>query len=598
MSTPADNTPLAQALAEANRHLQQGDLLGAEQRLQQALQSQPGSAAAHRAMAQLLARGGRTPQALDHMQHATTLEPGSAALRCEYGCLLAHVGQWEPALQQFRDTVALEPTLADGWYFLGITLGRVGRDHEALPALRRARELAPSQTRTLDALAQVEFRAGYPEDALPLWQALAALRPQHEDTLLKLGETLSRVGEHARALAHFSDAARRHPESPGLGMALAQAEEDSGDREAAAAAYERALALRPDWALPLAGLLGLRRGQAAEKHVALARALLAAPGTSDQDRAQLGYALGRVFDARADYPQAMACWHDANAARRREAGEFDLPSLQGRVERTIALFDASLLANAPEGHPDTRPLFIVGMPRSGTTLTEQIIAAHPLAHGCGELPDIALAARHLPSRHGTPQQWPHIVEDLDPAALPAAAARYLAAASRHAPAEARRLVDKAPTNYYQLGLVAMMFPQARVVWCRRDPRDIAISTYGENFSPSERSATRLDGIGHAINLQERLMRHWQSVLPIPILELHYESLVSDPEAQARRLLEFAELPWDPACLAFHQSERGVQTPSRWQVRQPVHTRSVGRWRNYAFALEPLLAVLESRPAAD
>lgn len=597
MSPPTDTSP-ATALADAERHLQQGDLARAGQVLRQLLLAHPASAAAHRAMAQLLARTGQLPPALEHMQRASALEPGSAALRCEFGCLLAHAGRLEPALQQFRDTVALQPTFADGWYFLGITLARLQRDQEAMQPLRRARALAPSQTRTLEALAQVEFRAGHPVDALPLWRELAALRPGHEDTLLKLGESLSRVGEHEAALAHYSAAAERHPDSPGLRMALAQAEEDRGDREAAAAAYERALSLRPDWPVPLAALLGLTRGNAPEPRVQQARALLARTDVPDADRAHLGYALGKVFDARGDYRLAMDCWHEANAARRREAGEFDLASLQARVERTIALFDASMFRQPCDGNPEPRLVFIVGMPRSGTTLTEQILAAHPRAFGCGELPDIALAARHLPSQRGTPQQWPHIVEDLDPSALPAAAARYLAAASRHAPADAERLVDKAPTNYYQLGLVARMFPKARVVWCRRDPRDIAVSTYGEDFSPSERSATRLDGIGHAINLQERLMRHWQAVLPLPILELRYEALVSAPEPEARRLLDFVGLPWDPACLAFHRSERGVQTPSRWQVKQPMHTRSVGRWRNYAFALEPLMAVLASPPDAD
>ena len=150
-------------------------------------------------------------------------------------------------------------------------------------------------------------------------------------------------------------------------------------------------------------------------------------------------------------------------------------------------------------------------------------------------------------------------------------------------------------NFQLLGLIARMFPKARVIWCRRDPRDIAVSIYGENFALTERFATSMAGIGHCINAQIRLMRHWQRIAALPILEVDYEQLVGDLEQQARQLIEFVGLPWDPACLQFHAGERSVQTPSRWQVRQPVHTRSVARWKNYRFALQPLLDVLDSPP---
>ena len=159
------------------------------------------------------------------------------------------------------------------------------------------------------------------------------------------------------------------------------------------------------------------------------------------------------------------------------------------------------------------------------------------------------------------------------------------------PPDALRLIDKAPLNFNELGLISLLFPQARVIWCRRDPRDIAVSVYGENFALEERLASDLADIGHYINQQTRLMRHWQAELPLPVLELRYEDLATDPETQARRLVEFAGLPWDRACLEFHRSERGVQTPSRWQVKQPIYTRSIGRWRHYQDHLAPLLAVL-------
>jgi hypothetical protein len=313
----------------------------------------------------------------------------------------------------------------------------------------------------------------------------------------------------------------------------------------------------------------------------------------------LGYEMGKVFDARAEHAAAMRSWHDANAARRRERGDFDPAALARRIDATITTFDAAFfdrIEAVEDRSDDSRPVFVVGMPRSGTTLTEQILAAHPQVFGAGELLELALIARTLPTADGSPSGWPPPMDALAPGALAGATRRYLDSATRFAPSDAARIVDKEPLNFHLLGLAAAMFPQARVIWCRRDPRDIAISIYGENFSLDEPFATSLQGIGHYIRAQERLMRHWQSVLPLPILELHYETLVTDLEPQAKRLVEFLGLAWDPACLRFHESAGFVQTPSRWQVRQPVHARSIGRWRPYGPDLAPLLAVLADPPA--
>ncbi|KFL36585.1 tetratricopeptide repeat-containing sulfotransferase family protein [Arenimonas donghaensis] len=541
-------------------------------------------------------RAGRGDLAIRHMQRACELVPGSSALRFETGCLLAHVGRATEALDHFQASVELQPDFAEGWHFIGLTLARAGRAAEALAPLRRAHGLDPGNIRVLERLAQLEFDIGDPADALPLWRALAANRPGDPAIELKLGEVLARLDQAEAASALYAKALEREPASAELWMAFAQAEEICGRRDGAETAYERALSLRPGWAFPLAGLLGLRRGQAPEPRIAEAQAVLADPARPDDERALVGYELGKVYDGRGDYPQAMQAWHAANAARRRAQGEPDVEDLARRVDASLAVFDRALFERAAgTGNPDERPVFIVGMPRSGTTLLEQMLAAHPRVHGAGELPDVSLIARALPSRRGRPQQWPHILEDITLESVPAAAQRYLAAALRQAPADTARVIDKYPMNYYLLGLVALMFPKARVIWCRRDPRDVAISIYGENFALAERLATRLDGIGHLVRLQSRMMRHWQSVLSLPILEVHYEEVAADTEAQARRALDFLGLDWDPACLDFHRSERGVQTPSRWQVRQPVHTRSIGRWRHYASELGPLLDVLGDAP---
>lgn len=590
-ATQPPATALQSLLQRAATLLQRGDAANAGVVLQQAVTAHPDSAGAHHAMSIFASRIGRHDIALRHVARAAALAPDQAALQLAHGCLLAHHGQFQSALAPLKASTSLSPENAQAWYFLGITLARCQRDPEALDTLRKARMLAPDSLQIRNALADTEFHAGYPEDALPLWRERAAEQPDDTDVTLKLGETLSRLQYQDQAETIYEQALQRQPDNADLWMAAAQAYEDNGKRDEAEAAYTRSLELRSHWAFPLAGILGLRRGDADEALVVEAVEQCSRNGTPDRDVALVGYELGKVFDARNHFEEAMQCWHQANQARRRMVGEFDFDSLHARVDRMLPVFGADVLARAPLS-AEERPLFIVGMPRSGTTLTEQILAAHSRVHGCGELPHIALIARHLPCESGSTRVWPHIVDDLSAAHLDDATQRYLAAATRHAPDDALRLVDKAPMNYYALGLISWMFPHARIVWCRRDPRDVAISIYGENFSLGERFANRLDSIGRCITLHERLMAHWQKVLPNPILELSYERLVTEPEAQARRLLEFAGLDWDPTCLDFHASERGVQTPSRWQVKQPIHARSVGRWKNYAFALDPLLEQLD------
>ena len=545
-------------------------------------------------VAQAAMRMGQPAFALSAMHQAVQLAPSDADLRFQYACLLAHEGQHSSALEHFYTSVPLQAGNPQAWRLLGVTLQRLGRHAEALKPLRKARELAPDNERVLETLAESEFHAGYPADALPLLQSLWQAKPSEPRRVLRLAETYNRLGRHQDAFTLLERSVPTIGEPDDLLVAMAQTAEDMGDREAAAHAYRAALARRPDWAFPLSGLLGLHRGSVDDALIAQSQSLMADEHLPDPDRALLGYELGKVFDARQRFDEAMSCWHQASAARQRMTGPADIAGYARQINKNIELLTRERLDARRArwaGHPDPRLLFIVGMPRSGTTLTEQILAAHPRGHGGGELPDIGLIVRNLPLEVGRDRTWPECLDDIGDATLRTAAERYLQAATRGAPPAAATLVDKAPLNFLQLGLIELLFPHARVVWCRRDPRDIAVSVYGENFALEERLANALDDIGHYISLQTRLMRHWQSALKLPILELVYEDLARSPEEQARRLIDFAGLPWDPVCLEFHRNDKGVQTPSRWQVKQPIYTRSIGRWRNYETHLEPLLKSL-------
>lgn len=480
---------------------------------------------------------------------------------CADGRQLGKAGDAAGALALFEQATALAPHSAEAWFFTGVTLTQLKRDDEAVFALRRAHALAPAQIAVLGTLAYTEFRRNDLEAAVPLLETLCRLRPADLDARMKLGEALSRLGRPADAARVYRDGTAQAPTAGDLWMALAQAEDEAGDRGAALTAYERALEVRPGWAMPLAGLLAMQRAKADDAHIALAQKWLDAPTLDDDGVATLGYALGKALDGRGDHAGAMAAWQRANTARRRATGSMDRAELAARVDRIL-----KSPIEPGTGSDDPRPVFVVGMLRSGTTLVEQIIATHPHAAGCGELPT-------LPAIAERPR---------DPTVD---AARYLEVAVRRGSPGARRLVDKLPLNFFNLGVAAQLFPNAHVVWCKRDPRDVALSNFSENTALQFPFATDLEDIALYQAAHDRLMRHWQAVLPLPILEIEYEAFVADIEPQARRLIEFLGLEWDPVCLEFHTRQRAVQTPSRWQVRQPVHTGSVGRWRAYREWLE-------------
>ena len=584
-SAPSCLPPDAQAsLADAAAALDSGAMAQAYATLQALVAAHPSDPAVLRLLGSLCRRMRDTPAAITHLSKASAVDPQSPLIALELGQAFAAHGDLANAMRHFEKAAALDPQLFEASLLLGVALLRNAQPAAAIAPLRNARRLQPGHPDALRMLADAEFQAGSPSDALPLWQAVTRARPQDPDARMKLGETLSRLGQHEQAVACFQEALQVMPESADLWMAIAQAHEDAGDRTAASQAYARAAERRPGWAQPLAGMLGLARGKASLELIAQARSLLGNPAQADADRALLGYALGKVQDSLGHYDDAMASWRQANAARRRMTGAYQPEAVEQHVQRLMAVFDADFFArHRPSGSGDERPLFVVGMPRSGTTLTEQILASHSQAFGCGELPDIALILKAVGPG------WPQVADRLDQGLLQRHASAYLQAASRLAPADCLRLVDKAPLNYYNLGLIALLFPKARIVWCRRDPRDIALSIFSENFSFDSQFSTDLADIGHSIRLQTRLMRHWQSVLPLPVLELEYEKLVQSPEVQARRLVDFAGLAWEPGCLEFHRSQRGVQTPSRWQVREPIHARSVGRWRNYGQSMDAVLA---------
>ncbi|MEE4304018.1 MAG: sulfotransferase [Wenzhouxiangella sp.] len=489
----------------------------------------------------------------------------------------------------------------------------IRRAHEAESRLKRgdlegARELFRALARRVDdagiwlRLAEIDAALGQPDRALHALGRAAAVQPRPWQASARIAELFFELGRPDRSLALLEREAARQPGNERLQLLLAQAHEDAGQREAAVEAYQTALRARPGWPAAMGGLLGVARDELREDWLEDARRMLAAGQLDADERAVLGYALGRALERRGDYDGAFDAWRRANELRRRLSGGLDRKGAQLHAERQIERYNPELLARRPElEQPEQTPVFIVGMPRSGTTLLERMLGTHPEAAGYGELPVIGQIARALeqsrPEWPGHPQS---ITEVYPVELLQDMVYRFFEEIRRRGSGEPRFVIDKAPLNFFQAGLISQLFPQARIIVCERDPRDVCLSIFSENFAADQAFSTDLDDLVFFYRRYRGLVEHWKRALPDRVRSVSYETLVDSPEATLRPLLEWIGMPWDDACLDFHTRTGDVATPSRWQVRQPIYRSSIGRWRNFRPHIAPLLKAFgdEAEPSGN
>lgn len=446
-------------------------------------------------------------------------------------------------------------------------------------------------------LAEIEASMGQSERALHALGRAAALQPRPWQASARMAELFFELGRPDRSLALLERETARQPGNERLQLLVAQAREDAGQRDAAIEAYLAALHARPGWPAALGGLLRASREALRQNWIEDARRILAADQLDADERAVLGYSLGRALERRGDYNGAFDAWRRANELRRQLSGGLDRNAARHYANRQIQRYSAGLLASAPElEQPDRIPVFIVGMPRSGTTLLERMLGAHPDAAGYGELPVIGQIARSLERSHPDWPEQPESITQVYPLeSLQAMANQFFEEVGRRGRVTPRFIIDKAPLNFFQAGLIKQLFIQSRIVVCERDPRDVCLSIFSENFATNQTFATDLDDLVVFYREYQRLIEHWHRVLPGQIRTLRYETLVDAPEATLYPLLEWIGMPRDDACLDFHRQHGDVATPSRWQVRQPIYRSSIGRWRNFREHIAPLIDAFGDEP---
>jgi tetratricopeptide (TPR) repeat protein len=545
-------------------------------------------------LGQMLLERHQPEEALVHCREALRLRPGYPEALNNLGNVLRELGRLEQAKACYQQVLRARPRQAMAHNNLGQALQEEGRLGEALACYRQALALEPRSARFLCNLATALHELERDADALALCQRALQADPRYGDAHALLGALLQEAGDGGGARAAYHEALRLKPDGADARLGLGQTLAEEGDLDTALACYREALLHEPRNPGAHAALATSLGRKLPEEDLDAALRLLGAP-MSERQRSALRYGLAHALDGRGRYGEAAEQLRLANAARLqllvRQGKGYDPAAHDRFVGQLTAAFDADYFARVQGwGLDSEEPVVVVGLPRSGTTLTEQVLASHSQVHGAGELRFARDAFDEMPALLGVRAGPADCVGRYSPQAVRAAAGRHLEKLRQLAPS-ARRVVDKMPDNYLHLGLLATLFPRARFIHTRRDVRDTALSCWLTNFKQIN-WACDLDHIATRVLAYQRLMAHWRRVLPVPLLEVDYEETVADLEGVARRLVAFCGLEWEPACLNFHKGRRPVRTASVMQVRQPIYSHSVGRWQNYKAALGPLLEALE------
>lgn len=585
--TPQDadlNNNLGMAL------MTRGDAQGAIPLFQQALSARPRFAEAHFNCGNALLAEGQQGAAEKQYRSALRLRADYLEAANNLGNLLFETGRADEAAQLLHRVTQLAPDAARGHFNHARALLAAGRHEAAVAACRRALALDEAQLGAWELLAQSLRRSGDLDGAAQVLARGVAIAPDAAQLWDQLGLLQFGQGRVAAAVTSFGTAARLATDQPAVATHLGMALSAQGEREAARAAFERALTLAPAHGEALRHLaeMDLEDDQAQALRARIETALDAA-GEATRERSALLFALGRLRDREGDYAGAFQAFAAANQLRRRQV-PFDSDAQRAFIAAVVETFSEDFFRRAAGLANDSeRPVFVLGMPRSGTTLVEQIIASHAEVRGAGELTFFPEQVPALVRRAGQSSTYPRgLGRRLE--ALAALAPRYLALLEALDP-RARRVSDKMPYNFLYLGVIGALFPRARVIHCRRDPIATCHSIFTRDLAGHHPYSYDLESLAVAYRGYQRLMTHWHQHLAVPILDLDYETLLDDQEEQTRRLVEFLELAWDPTCLRFHESRRAVATASQWQVRRPLYAEARDHWRNYRASLAPLCAAL-------
>ena len=534
-----------------------------------------------------LHQSGRRDQAEALYRQVLAARPGHAAAQHFLGLLLHQIGRGDDGLALIEQSVRAEPRNPDFLNNLGAVLRDRGRLEDSARLYLKAVAIRPDHAGARDNLAAVQRQLEQFDAAAETYRGSLVHNPFHVKARIGLAETLQDAGRLDEALDVYREALSLRPKDPDLLHRLGVGLTEKGSLDEAAETFRRAIALAPADARSWMSLAQVKRHDRRDAEFETMEAVHARTPAESPERMALAFALGKANDDLKAYDRAFDYFAEGNAIKRR-GHDYDAARTRQDFEAMKAVFDEELFAKyAGCGNSDETPIFIVGMPRSGTTLVEQIIASHPAVYGAGELELMKRAiSDNFPA--GTAGGFPANIASAPPRAFADAGKAYVDTLSARYPGFAR-VTDKMPGNFMLIGFIHLMLPKARIVHVARNAEATCLSIYKTHFrNEGHRYGYDLAELADFHNLYADMMAHWRAVIPGAVHEVRYEDFVADQEGQTRALINHCGLEWDDACLAFHQTDRPVRTASAAQVRQPMYKGSVDLWKRYGDRLKPLV----------
>jgi tetratricopeptide (TPR) repeat protein len=506
-------------------------------------------------------------------------------------------GQPNEAEAIYRNVLSKDPAHVEACRLMAGVACRHEEYPDAKIFLRHALKLAPDYLRAMVDLVNVHRQLEEFEEAVALASRLVDLAPDNSESYMVFASVVGVAGRHDEAIQAFEKALAINPAKAGALCGIAHHLKTIGRQEEAIASYRRSIAVKPDYCESYWSLANLKTFRFKQAEVEEMQRLLQDEGLADESRCQLHNALGLEFEAGGDYATAFENFMACNTLRRKSEF-YDPVDTEDTHDRVIEIFNRTFLQQAGGEALHPTPVFIVGLPRSGSTLIEQILASHSRVDGTHELSDLSKVIRAIPEgrRHGRRKgrqglRFPETVARLSQQGWGDLGRRYLERTAKHR-GQAAYFIDKNPNNFVFAGLLKLAIPNARIINARRHPLDSCLGSFKQLFASGQPFSYDLTELAEYYLQYQRLMDHWHEVMPGFVLDVDYEEVVSDLETQVRRLLDFCDLPFEETCLRFHETQRAVKTASSEQVRKPIYSSSVHLWRRYELQLSGLIEILQ------
>jgi tetratricopeptide (TPR) repeat protein len=522
---------------------------------------------------------------LHAFQQAAHFLPGDAGVLTNLGNAFAHAGRLDEAMTTHRRAVQVDPGLAEAHCNLANVLRDSGQIEAAISSCQAALKINPNLVLAQNCMGNLMSDLGHLEVAEASYRKALELGPDVYQAHCNLGLVLRKQGRIAESEVCCRRALNINPQSIEARMLLAELCADKGQFSETEALFREVISIEPTWSDAWAGIARFRKMQLTDTAWLAAVQETVGRGLPIRKEVSLRFALGKYFDDIKDFDLAFANYQRANELSKQFGARYDRQRQTQTVDLISRTCDSDWISrHRITGNTSARPVFIVGMPRSGTSLAEHILASHHSVYGAGELPFWNIAMANLEQTAFESKNSAN--------SIPALGLDYLHLLERSS-VDALRVIDKMPSNFLALGVIHAAFPNARIIHMQRNPIDTCLSINFQHFEAIYSYANDLNNLAHYYSQYQRMMEHWHRTLPKDaILDVPYEDLVNDQEGWTRKMLAFIDLPWDQNCIDFHAAERAVGTASNWQVRQKINNSSVNRWRNYEKFIKPCKALME------